>query len=197
MGTAEAPGRLLLEYRLDSGVAVVTVTGELDVSTSGLLRDGLLRVLTDENHRGLVVNLARVNFIDSTGIGVLVGIWHRIRAMNSSLALAAPSPRARGILDTTGLTKAFSVYDTRQRPCRHAASRPPASGARYPAVACTTIRWQRLAQPQRDRHGVRAAAPSLLAARLCRCRLFCALGQGFPDCSARCQMGGRGERFPR
>jgi hypothetical protein len=35
MGTAEAPGRLLLEYRLDSGVAVVTVTGELDVSTSG------------------------------------------------------------------------------------------------------------------------------------------------------------------
>ena len=92
MGTAEAPGRLLLEYRLDSGVAVVTVTGELDVSTSGLLRDGLLRVVTDENRRGLVVNLAGVNFIDSTGIGVLVGVWHRVRAMNSSLALAAPSP---------------------------------------------------------------------------------------------------------
>src|SRR6266496_3928638 len=31
----------------------------------------------------------------------------------------------------------------RQRPCRHAASRPPASGARYPAAACTTIRWLR------------------------------------------------------
>src|SRR5205823_5579016 len=83
-----------LQYRLDSGVAVVTVAGELDVSTSGLLRDGLLRVLTDETHRGLVVNLAGVNFIDSTGIGVLVGVWHRVGAMNSSLALAAPSPRA-------------------------------------------------------------------------------------------------------
>jgi anti-anti-sigma factor len=91
MGTAEAPGRLLLQYRLDSGVAVVTVIGELDVSTSGLLREGLLRVLTDENRRGLVVNLSGVTFIDSTGIGVLVGVWHRVRAMNSSLALAAPS----------------------------------------------------------------------------------------------------------
>jgi anti-sigma B factor antagonist len=126
MGTAEARERLLLEYRLDSGVAVVTVIGELDVSTSGLLRDGLLRVLTDESHRGLVVNLARVNFIDSTGIGVLVGVWHRVSAMNSRLALAAPSPRARGILDTTGLAKAFSVYDTEVEAVQ--ACRQPAAG---------------------------------------------------------------------
>ncbi len=95
-------------------------------AASGLLRDGLLRGLTDENHCGLVVNLARVNFIDSTGIGVLVGIWHRVRAMNSSLALAAPTPRARGILDTTGLTKAFSVYDTEAEAVQ--ACRQPAAG---------------------------------------------------------------------
>src|SRR2546429_3339570 len=126
MGTAEAPGRLVLQYRLDGGVAVVAVTGELDVSTSGLLREGLLRVLTDENHRGLVVNLAGVTFIDSTGIGVLVGIWHRVRAMHSSLALAAPSPRARGILDTTGLAKAFSVYDSEAEAVQ--ACRQPAAG---------------------------------------------------------------------
>jgi anti-sigma B factor antagonist len=126
MGTAEAPGRLLLEYRLDRGVAVVTVTGELDVSTSGLLRDALLRVLTEEDHHGLVVNLARVNFIDSTGIGVLVGVWHRVRAMDSGLALAALSPRARGVLDTTGLAKAFSVYDTEAEAVQ--ACRQPAAG---------------------------------------------------------------------
>ena len=125
MGTAEVPG-LLLEYRLDSGVAVVTVTGELDVSTSDLLRDSLLRILADENHRGLVVNLAGVTFIDSTDIGVLVGIWHRVGAMNYSLALAAPSPRARGILDTTGLAKAFSVYDTDAEAVQ--ACRQPAAG---------------------------------------------------------------------
>lgn len=126
MGTAGAAERLLLEYRLDSGVAVVTVTGEVDVSTCGVLRDGLLRVVTDEGYRGLVVNLAGVNFIDSTGFGVLVGVWHRVSATNFSMALAAPSRRARGILDTTGLTKAFSVYDTEAEAVR--ACRKPAAG---------------------------------------------------------------------
>jgi hypothetical protein len=46
----------------------------------------------------------------------------------------------------------------RQRPCRHAASRPPASGARYPAAACTTICWLR--------HRQRRPPP---AGRLLRC----------------------------
>jgi len=111
-GTAEAPERLHLDYRLDSGVAVVAVTGEVDVATCGMLRDSLLRVVTDEDYKGPVVNLTGVNFIDSTGFGVLVGVWHRVSATDFSLALAAPSPRAREVLNSMGLTKAFSVYDT-------------------------------------------------------------------------------------
>jgi anti-sigma B factor antagonist len=126
MSTAEAADRLFLDYRLDSSVTVVTVTGTVDVSTCGLLRDGLLRVVTDEDHRGLVVNLASVTFIDSAGIGVLVGVWHRVHATNSRLALAAPSPQARSILDTTGLANALSVYDTEAEAVR--ACRPRAAG---------------------------------------------------------------------
>lgn len=125
MSPAEAADRLLLDYRLDNSVAVVTVNGAVDVATCGLLRDGLLRVVADEDHRGLVVNLAGVDFIDSAGIGVLVGVWHRILATNSRLALAAPSPQARSILDTTGLAGAFSVYDTEAeavRACRRPAA---------------------------------------------------------------------------
>ena len=69
MSTAEPPERLHLDYQLAASVAVVTVTGEVDVATYELLRDGLLRVVTDETDCGLVVNLAGVNFIDSTGLG--------------------------------------------------------------------------------------------------------------------------------
>jgi anti-sigma B factor antagonist len=84
-----------LGYRLDRGVAVVKVTDEVDVSTSSSLRNSLLRVITDENHHGLVVNLASVSFLDSTGVGVLVGIWHRVCATRGCLTLAAPSRQAR------------------------------------------------------------------------------------------------------
>ena len=112
MSPVGVPDGSFLDYRLDSGIAVVTVTGEVDVSNSASLRAGLLRVITDEIDRGLVVNLSSVNFIDSTGVGVLVGIWHRARACQRCLALAAPSRQARAVLEATGLTKVLPVYDT-------------------------------------------------------------------------------------
>jgi anti-anti-sigma factor len=91
---------------------VVRVTGEVDVATCGLLRDRLLRIVTDEGFRGLVVNLAGVRFMDSTGMGVLVGVWRRVAATTASLALAVPAPQVQRVLDTAGLTKVLPVYDT-------------------------------------------------------------------------------------
>jgi anti-sigma B factor antagonist len=132
VGSAEeGVGRLLLQSRLDDGVAVVRVTGELDVFTSGEFREGLLRVIGDENDRSLndrslVVNLAGVSFIDSTGTGVLVGVWHRVRATNGLLAVAAPSRQARGILEMTGLARTFPVYETESEAVN--ACRPAAAG---------------------------------------------------------------------
>jgi anti-sigma B factor antagonist len=111
MNTAKAPEELLFRYSLDDGVAVVGVTGEVDVATCGLLRDRLLRIVTDEDFRGLVVNLADVRFMDSSGLGVLVGVWHRVAATTAGLALAVPAPQVRRVLDTAGLTKVLPVYD--------------------------------------------------------------------------------------
>jgi anti-anti-sigma factor len=111
MNIANAPEQLLFRYGLHDGVAVVRVTGEVDVATCGLLRSVLLRIVTDEDFRGLVVNLAGVRFMDSTGIGVLVGVWRRVAATIASLALAAPAPQVQRVLDTAGLTKVLPVYD--------------------------------------------------------------------------------------
>ena len=125
MDTAEAPERLALEYGLADGIAVVQVTGEVDVASCWVLRDSLLRIVTDEGFRGLVVNLAGVRFIDSTGIGVLVGVWRAVRATTSQLVLAAPTPRVRHVLDTAGLTKILPVHDA-EADAVHAARQPPA-----------------------------------------------------------------------
>ena len=89
MNTANAPEQLLFRYGLDDGVAVVRVTGEVDVATCGLLRDSLLRIVTGEDFRGLVVNLAGVRFMDSTGIGVLAGVWRRVAGARDG---GAPAP---------------------------------------------------------------------------------------------------------
>jgi anti-anti-sigma factor len=125
MSTAEAPQRVALGYGVADGIAVVRVAGEVDVANCGLLRDGLLRIVTDEGFRGLVVNLAGVRFIDSTGIGVLVGVWRAARVTTSGVVLAAPAPAVRRVLDTAGLTKILPVYDA-EADAVQAARRPPA-----------------------------------------------------------------------
>jgi anti-sigma B factor antagonist len=110
VSTAEPREGLLVHNRVDDGVTVVTVTGDVDVATCAALRDSLLQVIAGENFRGLVVNLAGVSFIDSTGIGVLVGVWRRTKATDGDLALASPSRQAQSVLDATGLTKVLSIY---------------------------------------------------------------------------------------
>ena len=105
MNAAEAPQRVALGYGAADGIAVVRVAGEVDVAACGVLRDGLLRVVTGAGFGGLVVSLAGVRFIDSTGIGVLAGVGRAARVTTSGVVPAAPAPRVRRVLETAGLTK--------------------------------------------------------------------------------------------
>jgi anti-sigma B factor antagonist len=99
------------EYRVEDDVAIVDVHGDIDVLTSGALRDRLLAVV-GKGHDGLVVNLDNVEFIDSTGIGVLIGVWRRVQAGQGTFALAAPSRRTRRIFDIAGVSEIFSIHDS-------------------------------------------------------------------------------------
>ena len=107
----EPSDRLRVEYRTDDGVVIVNVDGEIDVFTSGMLRDRLVASV-HEGHSSMVVNLGKVGFIDSTGLGVLVGVWRRLRPVDGVLALAAPTGQVRGVLGTTGLLKLLSIYQS-------------------------------------------------------------------------------------
>ena len=98
------------EYRLEDDVAIVDVSGDIDVLTSSALRDRLLAV-AGKGHDGFVVNLGDVEFIDSTGIGVLIGVWRRVQAGGGTFALAAPSRRTRRIFDVAGVSEIFSIHD--------------------------------------------------------------------------------------
>jgi anti-anti-sigma factor len=125
MNTTRGPEQLLFEYALQDRVAVVRVIGEVDVASCALVRDSLLRIATDEDFRGLVVNLAGVTFMDSAGVGVLVGVWRRVSATSASLALAAPTRQVQQILNTAGLSKILPVYEAEADAVR-ATRQPPA-----------------------------------------------------------------------
>jgi anti-sigma B factor antagonist len=88
--------------------AVLQVTGEVDVYTAPMLREQILE-LAAKGAVHLIADLSRVDFLDSTGLGALVGGLKRLREGGGSLALVISTPRILRIFQITGLTKALAV----------------------------------------------------------------------------------------
>ena len=89
--------------------ALVRISGDLDIYTSSDLRTELL-TLADAQERTVVVDLSDVEFIDSTGLGVLVLAQKRLRQHGGEIVLRSPSAKTRTILELTGLAKgAFTI----------------------------------------------------------------------------------------
>ena len=101
------------EFQLDTigpigDCAVLRVTGEVDVYTAPVLREQI-RELAAKGAVHLIADLGRVDFLDSTGLGALVGGLKRVREAGGSLALVISTPRILRIFQITGLTKALAV----------------------------------------------------------------------------------------
>lgn len=90
---------------------VLEVSGEVDVYTAPRLREAIIDQ-TSAGNFNLVIDLSRVEFLDSTGLGVLVGALKRIRDNEGSLTLAAAPSRILKVFKVTGLTKIFTLTET-------------------------------------------------------------------------------------
>lgn len=88
---------------------VVTVAGEVDVATAPRFREMLIGQIADGSHR-VVVDMTWVDFIDSTGLGVLIGGLKRIRSHGGELRLVIDDPRVLKVFDITGLDQIFDIH---------------------------------------------------------------------------------------
>ena len=102
---------LKLEHHAKDGIEVIDVQGEIDMYTAPRLRELLIDLVTKGSYQ-LVVNLDTVGFLDSTGLGVLVGGLKRVRAHDGSLDLVCTQQRILKIFRITGLTEVFGIYET-------------------------------------------------------------------------------------
>jgi anti-sigma B factor antagonist len=102
---------LTLNTRSEAGRTVLEVAGEVDVYTGPTLRDRISDLL-DGGATDLIVDLGRVDFIDSTGLGVLVGALNRAKELGGSLQLICAQERVLKLLRITGLDQVFTVRGT-------------------------------------------------------------------------------------
>ena len=103
-----------------SDVIWIEIGGEIEMSNAAQLREILLDSCAGDCPR-LVVDLTRVPFIDSTGIGTLVIGLKRAREKGGTFALFAPQPRVRRVFEISGLMTAFSVFESPENAQEYAA----------------------------------------------------------------------------
>ncbi len=102
---------LSVDTRTEGEHTVVAAKGEIDVYTAPRLRTALLD-LVDAGRYHLVVDVEGVEFLDSTGLGVLVGGLKRVRAHDGSLQIVCTHERLLKIFRITGLTTVFDIHDS-------------------------------------------------------------------------------------
>ena len=93
------------------GIEVIDVAGTIDISSAPRLRELLIDLVSTDNCQ-LIVNMDQVEFLDSTGLGVLVGALKRVRAHDGSLDLVCTRERILKLFRITGLTKVFGIHET-------------------------------------------------------------------------------------
>lgn len=103
-----------MDLRLDvseqNGWHVVRVWGEIDVATAPRLKEKLL-ALVNEGHYQLIVDLSPADFIDSTGLGVLIGALKRVRSHDGDLQVIAKEARIVKVFTITGLDQIFAIHE--------------------------------------------------------------------------------------
>jgi anti-sigma B factor antagonist len=104
-------GTLTMRVRREpSGIAVITVTGEVDIATVAGLRDRLFTLA--DTSRSVIVDLDQVSFTDAAGLGALVGAAHRADIHGASLQVVCDRPQTRELFRLAGLDRRLLLART-------------------------------------------------------------------------------------
>lgn len=101
---------LWLSAEQHGSLMVVTIRGDLDIVSSGRFDDCLKQARAESKR--IILDLAGVDFMDTSALAVIVGHWKRLEADGGSLALAGARYRYTKTLWITGLADRLSLYDT-------------------------------------------------------------------------------------
>jgi anti-sigma B factor antagonist len=98
-----------VETSIRGDTTVLTLRGEIDVYTAPRLRQAIVDVV-DGGAQRLVVDMEKVDFLDSTGLGVMVEGLKRMKGREGTLSVVATQDKIVKIFDITGLNKSFDIY---------------------------------------------------------------------------------------
>ncbi|MBE2294533.1 MAG: STAS domain-containing protein [Phycisphaerales bacterium] len=101
---------MVLTHRNVEGVDIVALAGRLVMADVPQVRQRLLATVEQGNGK-LVLDLAEVGFMDSSGLSVLVSVFKAARLKNGDVVLLHLSPTVRSLIELTRLQQIFTIFE--------------------------------------------------------------------------------------
>lgn len=107
----EMDADLKIGLTMSGNYPTLNLEGEVDAYTCSSFREAMIEAL--ESHgKDLIINMCDVEYIDSSGLGALVGGLKRVSEKQGRIFVVCSNPQVRKVFDITGLVKVFPVYET-------------------------------------------------------------------------------------
>jgi len=100
-----------LEFSSARDVLLVRVKGEMDMATAEQMRQSIDNRLQQDKTQYLLLDLSGVSFIDSSGIGVILGRYRYFNRIGGKMAIVKPQVTVRRVLETAGIPKLIPVAE--------------------------------------------------------------------------------------
>jgi len=103
-----------LSHRLEDHVYVLSIEDNLALGAAQELENYLKPTLEDSSIKGIIINLEKITYIDSAGLGVIAMVFKTLKARGGIFALCRLNLKLQEIFTLTGLDRMFSVYPTEE-----------------------------------------------------------------------------------
>jgi len=112
---------LRIDTRMVEGIPILHLSGEVDAYTCPFFREAMLDTI-ENGSPSMVINMDDVEYIDSSGLGTLVGGLKRASEKGGKIALVCNAPQVRKVFEITGLEKVFAMFETEEEAANNLAS---------------------------------------------------------------------------
>lgn len=112
VGGTDAPALAMDRESFSQSGCFLVARGQIDLYSAPQFKEAL-HAAVDDGMSEVVVDLSAVSFMDSTGLGVLVGLDKRLREMQGKLSIVTHDATIKRVFEIVGLTDRFAVYDYR------------------------------------------------------------------------------------
>lgn len=106
---------LQVEQELVGEVLILRLSGELDVYTAATLREKADAALRSSGARAVVLACRHLAFLDSTGLGVILGRFRWLQERGGRMALAGATGRVRTVLEVSGVSRLIPMFDSERK----------------------------------------------------------------------------------